>query len=208
MQQFIGIGRPDSYSKPRKYTSLPQKDILYDFTRSIGNDEEVDRAFSEILKRADDFEITAHQEMGKRGLSRQDYEELFWENYLEHLSPDQLLQSWNARSSPRYHLMWEIHHTMRGQDSPLITFTQPVMEIFHRINGVLAINIINEIAGEVAKRKREKKKITPQVILDGVLQERNITMNQFLEVYTLATKSFLFKDQKSPHLVQLKKLLG
>jgi len=198
-QHFIGIGRPDSYVTHQKGTVFPVTDVLQHADSVSATDEDRNAAFATVLSHQNEIERKAKQEMGKRGLSQQDYEELFWEQYLEHISPDDTTMLWKARSSPRYHLMWNMYHSLKHQPNELFTLTQKTMEVFQRINGVLAIHIINDIAGEVAKRKREKKNITPQAILEAVLSDRNSDeKNSLLLFINWLQNPFYLKTKRVP----------
>ena len=208
MQTFIGIGRPDSLLTDRqRHAPLATVDVLAPFNLPSIDHLQANWAFQQILNREAELAGKAKREAGKRGLSQQEYEEVYWEEYLEHASKEDIDRLWEARSAPRYQLMWEMYQHLKAQPGDLLTFTEQTLKVFGRINPFLAIHISNEIANEIAKKKRDQKKITPAILFESLLQDHHCSAKQFGAIYKLATHSFAFKAQKNPHLVQLKKLL-
>ena len=211
-QRFIGIGKPDSLLPQKTSTILPvslaHPDPLSVFDTRTNNTEaevtENNDAFQVLMDKGLEIDEKSRQEAGKQGLSRQDYQQRFWQEYLDQ-SQDQAL-FWKARASIRYRIMNEIYHDFIHTPGELFTLTRQAVELFQRVNIHLAGITIYEIADEVNKRKKQKNKIPPMELLAEVLAEKKLDTKSFPLLLNFAKKSPTFK-KSNPAMAGLQKLL-
>lgn len=210
-QRLIGFAMPEWMVTPvpRAYVpiQIPDTDPLASCMPADVNFFQANIAFQTLLAKGVEIDGKAAENVGKRGLSRQQYREHYWFTYLEQLSDQELKDIlWAARASSGYAMTMELYQNLPDKHSTLARMTAEDVELFTRIDRFLAISISIEIAEEVTKLKKQKKKIPPQQILEEVLMKKGIDIQTLKVLLALAKKTPLFTKHKTA-LLPLQKLL-
>lgn len=200
-QQLIGFAMPEWMVSPIPHAFrpliVPDTDPLAAFMPGDILMTGANDAFESIIQTGIKITLRVDENVGKRGFSKKRLADQYWFSYLEGLSKEEQHDIlWSARSSLRYQLALELYRNLPDKQSPLAIVTAEEIDVFARIDRYLAISIITDIADDLTKEKKQKKKIPVIQLLDELLIEKGIDAKEMKTLIALAKKTPMFKKEE------------
>lgn len=202
-QQLVGFAMPEWMVSPvpRSFRpiAVPNTDPLAAVMPKDVNMIQANTAFESLIQMGITINQRADENVGKQGRSRRQLADQYWFSYLETL-PRQEQNSilWAARSSPRYTITIDLYQNLPDKGNALAQAMAEEVEVFTRIDRYLALAIITDIADDLTKQKKQKKKIPPEQILAEILAQKELDAKSIKTLFALAKKTPLFEKRKKP----------